>query len=92
MNVLNAKTAVYSYGHRNPQGITKHPVTGEIWIHEHGPRGGDEINIIKVEKTMGGQKSPMVKTILCTTINKDKALPGMEQPFYYGFLPSHPLG
>ena len=49
-NTPNAKKAIYSYGHRNPQGMFKHPVTGEIWTNEHGPRGGDEINIIKKGK------------------------------------------
>jgi aldose sugar dehydrogenase len=39
-------TSVYSYGHRNPQGMTIHPETGEMWSTEHGPRGGDEVNII----------------------------------------------
>ena len=38
---------IWSYGHRNAQGIILHPITGEIWIHEHGPKGGDELNIIK---------------------------------------------
>lgn len=38
---------VYSYGHRNAQGAALHPVTGDLWIHEHGPKGGDEINVIK---------------------------------------------
>ena len=42
----NAKQAIFSYGHRNPQGMEIHPETGKIWVHEHGPRGGDEINII----------------------------------------------
>ncbi|PKM21671.1 MAG: hypothetical protein CVV10_08205, partial [Gammaproteobacteria bacterium HGW-Gammaproteobacteria-14] len=39
--------AIWSYGHRNPQGIALHPETGAIWSHEHGPRGGDEINLIQ---------------------------------------------
>ncbi|MCB0535354.1 MAG: PQQ-dependent sugar dehydrogenase, partial [Saprospiraceae bacterium] len=39
--------SIYSYGHRNPQGLALHPETGAVWEHEHGPRGGDEINIIK---------------------------------------------
>src|SRR5690606_23062272 len=43
----NAKKAIYSYGHRNPQGMVLHPETGEVWTHEHGPQGGDEINIVK---------------------------------------------
>ncbi|MCY4643152.1 MAG: PQQ-dependent sugar dehydrogenase [Bacteriovoracales bacterium] len=42
-----ARKTLYSYGHRNPQGLSFHPVTGKLWSHEHGPRGGDEINIIK---------------------------------------------
>lgn len=42
-----AKQAIYSYGHRNPQGMALNTATGQIWIHEHGPRGGDEVNIVK---------------------------------------------
>lgn len=49
----SAKKAIYTYGHRNPQGMTKHPITGEIWTHEHGPRGGDEVNIITKGKNYG---------------------------------------
>jgi glucose/arabinose dehydrogenase len=83
----NAKPAVYSYGHRNPQGMTKHPLTGEIWTHEHGPRGGDEINIIKSGKNYGWPKITYGKNYSGTTITKDKALPGMEQPLYF-WIPS----
>jgi glucose/arabinose dehydrogenase len=43
----DAKPAIYTYGHRNPQGMAVHPATGRIWIHEHGPKGGDEINVIE---------------------------------------------
>lgn len=39
-------TSVYSFGHRNPQGLAIHPETGELWQTEHGPKGGDEVNII----------------------------------------------
>jgi glucose/arabinose dehydrogenase len=46
--------AIYSYGHRNPQGLAKHPTTGAIWDQEHGPKGGDEINIIKKVLIMDG--------------------------------------
>ena len=38
---------IFSYGHRNPQGLARHPQTGEIWAVEHGPRGGDELNLIE---------------------------------------------
>jgi glucose/arabinose dehydrogenase len=42
-----ALPSIWSYGHRNPQGFAWHPVTGELWETEHGPRGGDEVNIIR---------------------------------------------
>ena len=42
-----AKPEIWSYGHRNPQGLAIHPVTGDIWATEHGPQGGDELNLIK---------------------------------------------
>jgi aldose sugar dehydrogenase len=48
-----AESSIYSYGHRNPQGMTIHPQTGKIWTHEHGPRGGDEINIVSPGKNYG---------------------------------------
>lgn len=38
---------IWSYGHRDPQGLYRHPETGELWLHEHGPRGGDEIGRVK---------------------------------------------
>jgi len=86
-NSPNAKKAIYSYGHRNPQGMFKHPVTGEIWTNEHGPRGGDEINIIKKGKNYGWPKITYGINYSGTTITKNKSLPDMEQPLYY-WLPS----
>jgi aldose sugar dehydrogenase len=44
---------IYSYGHRNIQGIVRHPVTGEIWVTEHGPRGSDELNLILPGRNYG---------------------------------------
>ena len=44
---------VYSYGHRNPQGAALHPLTGALWVSEHGPQGGDEINRIEAGKNYG---------------------------------------
>ncbi|WP_431111704.1 PQQ-dependent sugar dehydrogenase, partial [Winogradskyella poriferorum] len=49
----SAKTAIFSFGHRNPQGLALPPETGQLWEHEHGPRGGDEINIIQKGKNYG---------------------------------------
>ncbi len=42
----DAAPEIYTYGHRNPQGMTLEPATGEVWIHEHGPQGGDEVNVL----------------------------------------------
>ena len=53
INEANAKKTIYSYGHRNPQGMSLHPETGVIWAHEHGPRGGDEMNLIQKSKNYG---------------------------------------
>ena len=86
-NSPNAKKAIYSFGHRNPQGMFKHPETGEIWTNEHGPRGGDEINIIQKGKNYGWPKITYGINYSGTTITKDKSLPEMEQPLYY-WLPS----
>ena len=86
-NNPNAKKAIYSYGHRNPQGMFKHPITGKIWTNEHGPRGGDEINIIKKGKNYGWPKITYGINYSGTTITKNKSLPDMEQPLYY-WLPS----
>lgn len=47
VNTPNAKPEIYSYGHRNQQGAVLHPQTGELWTHEHGPQGGDEVNRIQ---------------------------------------------
>ncbi len=49
----DAMPEIYSIGHRNPQGVAIHPSTGAIWIHEHGPRGGDEVNILEAGANYG---------------------------------------
>ncbi|MGZ0900457.1 PQQ-dependent sugar dehydrogenase [Pseudomonas putida] len=49
----NVRPEIWSYGHRNQQGAALNPWTGQLWTHEHGPRGGDEINIPKLGKNYG---------------------------------------
>jgi glucose/arabinose dehydrogenase len=49
----NARKAVYSYGHRNPQGLAINKNSDLIWSHEHGPQGGDEVNLIEAGKNYG---------------------------------------
>lgn len=87
VNQKEVKKAIYSYGHRNPQGMFLHPETGLIWTHEHGPKGGDEINIIEASKNYGWPKITYGVNYSGTTITKQKVLPGLEQPLYY-WLPS----
>ena len=82
-----AKTAIYSYGHRNPQGMICHPDTGEIWVHEHGPRGGDEINRIKKGGNFGWPLISYGINYSGTSFTDDTDLPGMEQPLFY-WVPS----
>lgn len=82
-----AKSAVYSFGHRNPQGMALNKKTGEIWIHEHGPKGGDEINIIKPGKNYGWPLITYGINYNGTSITDDTELPGMEQPLHY-WVPS----
>ncbi len=79
--------SIYSYGHRNPQGTCIHPETGELWITEHGPKGGDELNLIRPGLNYGW---PVISyginydgTILTPITEKE----GMEQPVYY-WIPS----
>ena len=57
VNIKNAKKAIYSFGHRNPQGMEINTFTNEIWSHEHGPKGGDEINVIQKGKNYGWPKA-----------------------------------
>lgn len=80
----DALPEIYSYGHRNVQGLDIHPVTGDLWASEMGPRGGDELNLIKSGKNYGW---PTItygieyngKTIGDGITQKE----GMEQPIYY---------
>ncbi|MEX2349387.1 MAG: PQQ-dependent sugar dehydrogenase [Flavobacteriaceae bacterium] len=87
VNEENAKKAIFTYGHRNQQGIDKHPETGEIWSHEHGPKGGDEINIHKKGANYGWPVITYGVNYSGTVITEETHKPGMEQPVYY-WLPS----
>lgn len=78
-----AKKAIYSYGHRNPQGVAKHPLTGEIWLHEHGPKGGDEINISKKGANFGWPVISYGINYSGSKFTEETAREGMEQPVYY---------
>lgn len=82
-----AKTAIYSYGHRNPQGLVKNPETGKIWDHEHGPKGGDEINIIEKGANYGWPVITYGINYSGTPITDKTEMDGMKQPIHY-WVPS----
>ena len=79
---------IYSYGHRNIQGLAIHPVTGELWAHEHGPQGGDELNIINAGRNYGWPTITYgVNYGWGTKIGVGFSKEGMEQPIVY-WVPS----
>lgn len=83
-----AQPEIFSYGHRNPQGMALHPQTGAVWIHEHGPQGGDEINIIRAGANYGWPVITYgVNYGSGTPIGEGTEKKGMEQPLYY-WVPS----
>lgn len=82
-----AVASIFSYGHRNPQGMTVHPETGEIWTHEHGPRGGDEINTPQKGLNYGWPVISYGINYNGTTFTNMVAKEGMEQPLHY-WVPS----
>ena len=53
VGTADALEDIYSYGHRNPQGLAFHPETGNLWLNEHGPQGGDEANLILPGRNYG---------------------------------------
>ncbi len=81
------KEAIYSYGHRNPQGLAMDPNSGKIWEHEHGPQGGDEINLIEPGKNYGWPVISYGINYSGTVFAEGTAKPGMEQPVAY-YVPS----
>jgi glucose/arabinose dehydrogenase len=83
INQANALPDIYSYGHRNIQGAFLHPETGELWGNEHGPRGGDEINLIQAGKNYGWPVITYGINYNGTPITDKTAMEGMEQPIHY---------
>ena len=82
-----ARPEIWSYGHRNPQGLTLHPVTGKLWEHEHGPRGGDEVNLIEKGKNYGWPVIGYGIDYSGAKIHESTQKAGMEQPLKY-WVPS----
>ena len=79
----DALQAIYTVGNRNVQGIAQHPVTGEIWATEHGPMGGDEINILRLGRNYGWPVISYGIDYDGTPITDITEKEGMEQPVKY---------
>ena len=79
----NAQPSIWSYGHRNPQGLTVHPATGDIWAAEHGPMGGDEINVVQKGLNYGWPLVSFGKNYDGTPISDRTQQEGMESPKHH---------
>jgi glucose/arabinose dehydrogenase len=78
-----ARPEIFSLGHRSMQGAALHPATGELWTHEHGPQGGDEINIVRRGRNYGWPViSYGVNYVIGTQIGVGTHRDGLEQPLY----------
>ncbi len=88
VNRAGAKPEKFTLGNRNMQGAALHPQTAELWTHEHGPQGGDGINVMRAGRNYGWPViSYGVNYGIGTKIGEGNAKPGMEQPLHY-WVPS----
>ena len=81
--IPDAAPEVFTFGHRNAQGLALHPATGDIWIHEHGPRGGDEINILRGGANYGWPVVTHGREYSGPRIGVGTEAPGMEPPLLH---------
>jgi glucose/arabinose dehydrogenase len=79
----NAIPSIWSYGNRNAQGLALHPVTGELWETEHGPRGGDELNWIRKGRNYGWPVITLGMNYNGTPMVSSTTKAGMEQPIIH---------
>jgi aldose sugar dehydrogenase len=82
-----AKPEIWSWGNRNAQGLALHPTSGKLWEHEHGPRGGDEVNIIEKGKNYGWPVIGFGIDYSGAKIHEGTQKAGMEQPVWH-WVPS----
>lgn len=82
-----AQPEIYSWGHRNVQGIARNPATGSVWAHEHGPRGGDEINVLRGGTNYGWPQITYGTNYDGTPITEARRADGMAQPIWF-WVPS----
>jgi len=87
VTTANAYPSIWTYGNRNAQGLDIHPTTGELWESEHGPRGGDEINIIRKGQNYGWPTITHGINYNGTPLTDKTSAPGMVQPIHF-WVPS----
>jgi aldose sugar dehydrogenase len=83
----DARPGIWSYGHRNPQGLAIDPQTGQIWLHEHGPQGGDELNLVQRGHNYGWPAITYGIGYDGKPVSALTHADGMDQPVYY-WVPS----
>ncbi|MBM3440967.1 MAG: PQQ-dependent sugar dehydrogenase, partial [Bacteroidetes bacterium] len=77
-----SRNSIFTIGHRNPQGLVLHPQSGEIWASEHGPMGGDEINIIRSAANYGWPLYSLGRNYDGSVISNGHDAPGITPPIY----------
>lgn len=87
VNTPDALPEIWSYGHRNPQGLVYDAATGTLWETEHGPRGGDELNAVRGGANYGWPVITYGRNYSGTSITSERERAGMEQPVTY-WVPS----
>ncbi|WP_178133670.1 PQQ-dependent sugar dehydrogenase [Vineibacter terrae] len=83
VSVPGARPEIWSYGHRNPQGLAYHAPSGQLWSHEHGPKGGDELNLIISRRNYGWPVITHGVGYDDEPIGEGTAKDGMEQPVHH---------
>ena len=74
---------IFTYGNRNPQGLAVHPTTGQIWETEHGPMGGDELNLLSAGRNYGWPAITFGRNYNGGVVSEYRARLGMESPNLY---------
>lgn len=83
LDTAGAQPEIYAYGLRNIQGITLHPDGKSVWLHEHGPRGGDELNVVKAGGNYGWPHVTYGREYSGATITRTRHMDGMEDPLVH---------
>jgi glucose/arabinose dehydrogenase len=92
VNKKGARPEIFTWGHRNPQGLALHPVSGKIWEVEHGPKGGDELNILKAGANYGWPLATHGINYDGSKITDHASLPDMEDPLRWWVPSISPCG